>query len=157
MCPSKFEIFSIFPNFLRSLSLKSFGNSWGNSYNKFAILDIKFRFTCVESDLYQNIFKFPNIMTRIVGWRKVHQGNCFHVLIFILFIELIADFMVTTIRNIKSIYIFLWFWITEVQLFIHCTNFSNHFNLIEKTSINVMLLESHGRVDHLSGKYFRKN
>ena len=27
-----FEIFLIFPNFVRILSLKSFGNSWGNSY-----------------------------------------------------------------------------------------------------------------------------
>ena len=29
-----------------SKSLKSFGSSWGNSYTKFAILDITFRFTC---------------------------------------------------------------------------------------------------------------
>ena len=43
MSPSKFNIFVIFPYFL---SLKSFGNSWGNSYTKFAILDITFRFTC---------------------------------------------------------------------------------------------------------------
>ena len=28
------------------LSLKSFGNLWDNSYIKFAILDIKFQFTC---------------------------------------------------------------------------------------------------------------
>ena len=34
-----------FPNislFSRILSLKSFGNSWGNSYTKFAVLDITF-------------------------------------------------------------------------------------------------------------------
>ena len=37
-----------FPNislFPKTLSLKSFGNSWGNSCTKFAILDITFRFT----------------------------------------------------------------------------------------------------------------
>ena len=33
----KFEIFLIYP---KVLSLKSFGNSWGNFYTKFAILDI---------------------------------------------------------------------------------------------------------------------
>ena len=38
-----------FPNislFPKILSFKSLGNLWGNSYTKFAILDIKFRFTC---------------------------------------------------------------------------------------------------------------
>ena len=30
----------------------SFGNSLDNSYIKFAIIDIKFRFTCGELDLY---------------------------------------------------------------------------------------------------------
>ena len=38
-----------FPNislFPKILSVKSFGNSWDNSYTKFAILDITFRFTC---------------------------------------------------------------------------------------------------------------
>ena len=49
------------------LKLKLFGNSWGNSYTKFAIVDIKFRFTCGESDLYQIIVKFQNIKTSIVG------------------------------------------------------------------------------------------
>ena len=42
------------------------GNLWGNSYIQFPILDIKFRFTCGKSDLYENILKFENIMTRIV-------------------------------------------------------------------------------------------
>ena len=59
----KFEVFPIFPNFQ---SLKSFGKSWGKSCTKFAILDVKFRVTCDESDLYQNIVEFQNIMTRIV-------------------------------------------------------------------------------------------
>ena len=31
------------------------------------MIDIKFPFTCGESDLYKNIVKFQNIMTRIVG------------------------------------------------------------------------------------------
>ena len=34
------------------LSLKSFGKSFGNSYTKFAMLDIMFPFTCDESDLH---------------------------------------------------------------------------------------------------------
>ena len=63
----KFEIFLIFSNFLRS-SLKVFGNSWGNSYTKFVILDIKVRFTCGKSDLYWNIVEFYNIFIRIV-WK----------------------------------------------------------------------------------------
>ena len=32
---------------------KSFGNSWGNSYTKFIVLNIKSRFTCSESNLYE--------------------------------------------------------------------------------------------------------
>ena len=31
---------------------KMWGNEWGNSSAKFAVLDIKFRFTSGESDLY---------------------------------------------------------------------------------------------------------
>ena len=46
----------------------NFRNSWGNSYTKFVMLNIKFRFTCGHSDLYWNIVKFQNIMIRIVGW-----------------------------------------------------------------------------------------
>ena len=38
--------------FSKILSLKSFTNSWGNSYTKFAILDFKFCFTCDKWDLY---------------------------------------------------------------------------------------------------------
>ena len=40
---------SLFP---KILNVKSFGNSWDNSCTKFATLDITFRFTCGESDLY---------------------------------------------------------------------------------------------------------
>ena len=63
MCPPKLEIFLIFPNFLRFCS----ATREGNSRTKFAILDIKFLFTCDESDLCQNIVKFQNVMTRIVA------------------------------------------------------------------------------------------
>ena len=38
--------------FPKMVSLKSFVDSRGNSYNKFGTLDIKFRFTCGELDLY---------------------------------------------------------------------------------------------------------
>ena len=44
-----------FPNislFPKILDLKWLGNSLGNLYTKFAILDIKFRLTCGETDLY---------------------------------------------------------------------------------------------------------
>ena len=40
------------------------------SYTKFVIPDIKFGFTCGESDLYQNIVKCQNIMTRTVATFK---------------------------------------------------------------------------------------
>ena len=48
-----------------------FGNSSGNSYTKFVILDIKFRFTCSKSDLTKILSSLKNIMTRIVD----DQGN----------------------------------------------------------------------------------
>ena len=55
----KFEICLIFPNFQgSSLAL----------HTKFVILDIKVRFSCGESDLYQTIVKFQNILTRI-DWK----------------------------------------------------------------------------------------
>ena len=38
--------------FPKILSTKLLGNSWGNTYAKFVILDTKFRFACGESDLY---------------------------------------------------------------------------------------------------------
>ena len=93
MCPPKFEIFLIFFNFLSLFffscvgmkthpaaklpwaSLRSFGISWGNAYTKFAILDIKFPFTCGKSYLYLNIVKFQNIMTRIVAEIR-KEGSC---------------------------------------------------------------------------------
>ena len=54
-----FEICLIFLNF-RGSSLAL--------YTKFVILDIKVCFSCGESDLYQNIAKFQNILTKI-DWK----------------------------------------------------------------------------------------
>ena len=51
---TQIHIFQILPNFLRFF--KSFDNSWGNSYIKFATLDIKFRFTCGVNRTCANIF-----------------------------------------------------------------------------------------------------
>ena len=45
----------------------SFGSSFCSSYTKFVIQNFKFGFTCGESDLYYNIKKFQNIMTRIAA------------------------------------------------------------------------------------------
>ena len=42
------------------------GKSFGNSCTKFVILDVKYRFTCGDSDLCLNIKKCQNIMTWIV-------------------------------------------------------------------------------------------
>lgn len=47
--------------------LKSFGNLWGHLYKEFVTLDINFRFLFGKPDLYENILKFQNIMTKIVG------------------------------------------------------------------------------------------
>ena len=50
--------------FPKILSLKVFGNLWGNSYTKFVILDIKFRSLWQIGPL-QRAVKFQDIMTRI--------------------------------------------------------------------------------------------
>ena len=51
--------------------LKPFENSRGNSYTKFVILYLKFRFTYGKADLHQNAaVKFQNILTRTVGRKK---------------------------------------------------------------------------------------
>ena len=52
--------------FLKILNLKWFFNSWGNSCTKFVILDIKYRFTCADSNLCQVIENGQNIMIAIV-------------------------------------------------------------------------------------------
>ena len=51
--------------FSQDSSLKSLGNSWGNSHVTFLTLDIKFRFTFGEWKLYYIFVQFPNIMNRI--------------------------------------------------------------------------------------------
>ena len=46
-----FLIMSINPQIL---ILRFFSNSWGNSYTKFIVIDIKFRFACSESNLHED-------------------------------------------------------------------------------------------------------
>ena len=70
-----FRNISLFP---KIVSLQSFGNLWGNSYTKFAILDITLRCTCDELDLYWNILRFQNIMTIIVGYLTSFMGTYRH-------------------------------------------------------------------------------
>ena len=75
--------------------LKLFTNSWGNLYTKFAILDITFHFTCGESDLYQNIVKFQNIMTKVVIKYAIKNKlwiRIFTFLVWILFIYFLHPF-----------------------------------------------------------------
>ena len=50
-----FEVFLIFPNFLKMLSFKSFGNSWSNSYIPCLLLINMHRFTCGERKIWSNI------------------------------------------------------------------------------------------------------
>ena len=56
------------------VSLKSFGNSSGNSCTKFVKLDIKCRLTCGDLDLYQIIDKFKNILTEVVVFSKHNKA-----------------------------------------------------------------------------------
>ena len=64
--PLKSNIFLIFANLLKILSLKLQGNLSCNSYTKFVILDMKFCFTCRKWDLHEIIIEFQNISTKIV-------------------------------------------------------------------------------------------
>ena len=52
--------------FLKILSQKLFGSPWGKLEMKLFKQDIKFRFTCCESTLYQNFVNFQSITNRIV-------------------------------------------------------------------------------------------
>lgn len=61
--PSSFEIFLIFPYFLRSWVLSSLAIR--------VTLDARFRFICSEWKLYYKFVKSPNNMSRIVGWAKI--------------------------------------------------------------------------------------
>ena len=51
-----FNISSIF----KIISLKSFGKSWGNLCTKFVMPDIKYHFTCADSDLSEIMKKLKN-------------------------------------------------------------------------------------------------
>ena len=57
------------------LNLKSLDNSWGNSFSKFFILDIKCRFTCGIVDLHWIIKKFQNFMTGFLEKLQYSQFN----------------------------------------------------------------------------------
>ena len=48
-----------------------FSNSWCSSCTKFAVIDIKFRFTFGKLDLCLENVKFQNVMTSIVGRYKI--------------------------------------------------------------------------------------
>ena len=89
----------IVENAAKILSLTLFRNSWGNSYTKFAILDIKFRFTCGDADLYQNTVKFQHIITRIVEligifllWNLSYQLSYILFILFFFFLWLHASY-----------------------------------------------------------------
>ena len=62
--PPTSDMFYNISQFPKILSLKSFGNSC----TKFVMLDIKYRFTCGDSDLSKIVLKCQNVMTRIV-WK----------------------------------------------------------------------------------------
>ena len=51
---SNFKIFFLF----LFIFFKSYRNSFGNSYTKCSVLDIKFHFTCGELKLHEKIFKY---------------------------------------------------------------------------------------------------
>ena len=66
-----------FPNiflFPKILSLKSFGNSWGSSYTKFAILDITFRFTCLIGSVLKHC-KVPQYYDQDCSYRTAASCN----------------------------------------------------------------------------------
>ena len=66
----KFRGFPDFSQFPKILSLKSMGNSWGNSYISCLLLIILICFTCAEKKIWWNIKNSQNIMVRIVvQWR----------------------------------------------------------------------------------------
>ena len=60
-----FLIMSINPQILIP---RFFSNSWGNSYTKFIVIDIKFGFACSESNLHENNVNCQNILSPIV-WK----------------------------------------------------------------------------------------
>ena len=67
------KILGLYSNII--ISVKSLGIMWGNSYIKFFMLGIKFRFQCDELKLYYNFLKFPNTISRIVVRRKPRRKS----------------------------------------------------------------------------------
>ena len=61
------------PNFWTFSSLKSFGNSWGNTYTKFVILDIKLRL--VTSRTCTKHLKFPKYYDYGCSWQSTLGKN----------------------------------------------------------------------------------
>ena len=61
--PMQFLDFAYFSTFPLILSLKSFGNVWGNLYIRFLILNTKFRSTRGEWNVYWNLVKFQVIIS----------------------------------------------------------------------------------------------
>ena len=78
MSPPKLETSPVFPIFLksyiRSVSREASRVTSLWYYNKFVILDTNVRFNCGESDLFWNIAKFQNIMTRILAFTPVSDN-----------------------------------------------------------------------------------
>ena len=60
--------FSNISSIFKIIRLKSFRKSWGNSCTKFVMPDIKYNFTCGDSDLSETIKKYPSINTKII-WK----------------------------------------------------------------------------------------
>ena len=58
-----FEIFFSFPNFIKILSFKLFGNSRSNLYTKFIMLEIKSGFTCSQLNVHGNTVTWKNSMS----------------------------------------------------------------------------------------------
>ena len=64
--PSDASILRNYLKFPNILTLKSFGNSCGNSYIHFLVIIIQFRFTCGEKKLCLNVKKSTNVLYKIV-------------------------------------------------------------------------------------------
>ena len=55
-------------------SLTSLGNLSVNSYLPFLLVITTFRFTCFDRNIWQDIFKFQNIMSTVVSFRNGTHG-----------------------------------------------------------------------------------
>ena len=65
----RFSHFSGFSYFPKILSLKSFRNSWGNSYIPCLYVIVTYRFTCGERKIWWNIRKSQNVMKMILAFK----------------------------------------------------------------------------------------